>query len=141
MTAIVQEHEAQARANEEKEAQLLEDLKEQAQQASKGGAAAAREAVGGGAPRESLHKDGVYTVQSPAARRRWRWACQQLKLRRLTKKMGLARTRVDPSRGIGGRLQRVEAATADLQLGLGKLRTTVEEMATAAADPSARGKF
>ena len=85
------------------------------------------------------HKDGVYTVQSPRARR-WRWACQQLKLRRLTKRWS-ARTRVDPSRGIGGRLQRVEAATADLQLGLGKLRTTVEEMATAAADPSARGKF
>lgn len=67
---------------------------------------------GSDAPRVSLHKDGVYSVQNAKARQRWRWACQQLKLRRLTKKIGLARTRVDPSRGIGGRLQRVEASTA-----------------------------
>ena len=128
-TAIVQEHEAQARANEEKEARFWRTTRSRRRRAG-----CARK---GGQCGEG--RRGSRSIRTACTRCRARGAAAvavgvpAARLRRLTKKMGLARTRGTRA-GIGGRLARVEAATADLQLGLGKLRTTVEEMATAAAD-------
>eukprot|EP00636_Phaeomonas_parva_P008196 CAMPEP_0118851570 /NCGR_PEP_ID=MMETSP1163-20130328/942_1 /TAXON_ID=124430 /ORGANISM="Phaeomonas parva, Strain CCMP2877" /LENGTH=752 /DNA_ID=CAMNT_0006783935 /DNA_START=208 /DNA_END=2466 /DNA_ORIENTATION=- len=76
----------------------------------------------GSPAKRAAPSNGEYVMKSEVARKRWKWACQQLKLHRMAQRMSVMHGRVKSNMTLGSRMTRMERRFNDMMYTMDSLK-------------------